>query len=216
LSWKTDTNHRFRINPDLVKNYFDKKQKLMFSRDSATREEIALLKYIILNKGSKVLDLGCGNGRWAFLLKDNIKKYVGVDFSSNFIEKARKKIKESHVEFICTPAEEYMSEEKFDLILVIGLLTYLNDEQIIKLSDNIRKMMTKGGRLIVRNVTLGEGNIKRKFFNRETHFIKKLFGRYGYQVIRRSIHEELNFFKNFRLIHKGFIENTGYVFYVFE
>ena len=188
----------------------------MFKRDSASREEAALLKYIILNKDSKVLDLGCGNGRWAFLLKDKIRKYVGVDFSPNFIEKARKKIKESHVEFICAPAEEYMSEEKFDLILVIGLLTYLNDEQVIKLSNNIRKMMTKGGRLIVRNVTLGEGNINRKFFNRKTNLIEKFFRRYDYQVIRRSVHEELNFFKDFSLIHKGFIKHTGYVFYVFE
>jgi ubiquinone/menaquinone biosynthesis C-methylase UbiE len=48
-----------------------------------------------LNKGVKILELGCGTGRLAKLLYDNgYKNYKGVDFSRVAIENARKHAKD--------------------------------------------------------------------------------------------------------------------------
>jgi ubiquinone/menaquinone biosynthesis C-methylase UbiE len=41
----------------------------------------------LIPKNCKVLDAGCGYGRWA----NQFTNYTGIDFSPDFIEKARKK-----------------------------------------------------------------------------------------------------------------------------
>ena len=43
----------------------------------------------------KVLDLGCGNGRLFFALKDKGIEYIGVDNSEKLVEEARKKSPET-------------------------------------------------------------------------------------------------------------------------
>ena len=215
--WRTDQNREFKIKPESVKSYFDKTQSLVFGEDSARKEEEALLPFININSDSKVLDLGCGNGRWAEILVDKCKQYVGVDFSNKFVQNAREKYKEyKTVKFICLPAQDYLVDEQYDLILVIGLITYMNDEEIIKLSANCKKMLNNGGRLILRNVTLCDNHCNRKVYNYKPNIINKWMGKTAYQVIRRSREEELSVFKNFRLLHEQQIKGTGYTFYVFE
>jgi hypothetical protein len=53
-------------------------------------------------------------------------------------------------------------------------------------------------------------------YNYRPNFIKRLIGKPGYQLIRRSIKEELKLFKKFELLHMQQIEGTGYTFYVFK
>ncbi len=45
-------------------------------------------------KDVKVLDAGCGYGRWCEIFDK--EKYTGIDFSPDFIEKAKKKYPEYH------------------------------------------------------------------------------------------------------------------------
>jgi ubiquinone/menaquinone biosynthesis C-methylase UbiE len=89
MNWKSDKNKKFRINSEVVKNYFNKKQSLVFTDEKAKHEEKELLKVIKLSPNANVLDLGCGDGRWANLLENKIQKYVGVDFSEVFVKKAK-------------------------------------------------------------------------------------------------------------------------------
>ena len=152
--WRADETHRFRINPEKLIYYFDKTQSLNFSEEKAHIEEEALLPFININLHSRVLDLGCGNGRWGKILAGRCYEYVGVDVSKKFLESAQRNIASPNARFVCLPAQEYCVDEQYDLILVIGLMTYLNDEDIVKLSANCRKMLGNGGRLILRNVSL--------------------------------------------------------------
>lgn len=62
---------------------------------SITREkildEISFLFDDYVIPGDKILDLGCGNGRFFELLEDKDINYIGVDFSEKLIEIAKKK-----------------------------------------------------------------------------------------------------------------------------
>lgn len=214
--WKNDENKEFRINPELVKRYFNKTLSLVFGKKDAEKEKIALLPFINITKESKVLDLGCGNGRWADILVKRCAKYVGVDFSEGFIRAAQKRIKNENVKFICLPAQDYLIDEQYDSILAIGLITYMNDEEIKKLSVNCKKMLKKGGRLILRNVVLENGQVYRRVFDRKSNFLRKLLRKPDYQIIRRNMKEELSLFREFRLVYTQRIEETGYRFYIFE
>ena len=214
--WRADEAHRFKINPKKLLYYFDKTQSLNFPEEKARVEEEALLPFININLRSRVLDLGCGNGRWAKILADKCLEYVGVDVSKKFLESAQQSIANPNAKFICMPAQDYCVDEQYDLILVIGLMTYLNDEDIVKLSINCRKMLSSNGRLILRNVSLRDNPCRRMVYDRKPSILYRLMGVPCYQVIRRNREEELSFFRDFRLIHEQQIENTGYTFYVFE
>lgn len=114
------------------------------------------------------------------------------------------------------PAQDYCVDEQYDLILVVGLMTYMNDKDVVKLSANCRKMLSSRGRLILRNVSLRDNRCRRMVYDRKPSFLKRLLGAPCYQLIRRNREEELSFFSNFSLIHEGQIEGTGYNFYIFE
>ena len=143
------------------------------------------------------------------------KEYVGIDFSSKLLEKARRDMPEESTCFMCLPAQYYCEDDKYDLILVIGLMSYLDDEDIARMAGNCRKMLAVGGRLIVRNITLTDNSCSRKVYDYQPNALLRLLGETGYQVIRRSREVELSFFGDFHLIHEQQIKDTGYTLYVF-
>lgn len=214
--WKSDQDGTFAIDQSVVRSYFNKTMSLVFDENSASLEEKALLPYLNLTKDSSVLDMGCANGRWARLLLPQISHYVGIDFSERFINSARAKFGDLNCEFHAMPAEDFISETQFDLILCIGLMTYMNDSSIQRLSDNCKKMLKHSGRLIVRNVVLKDGDGDRKVYDRKPNLLRRLLGRPRYQIIRRSVRKEMDFFRAFELFHHASIPETGYHFYVFK
>ena len=69
------------LNAVLLGNQQDSKHS-----DLRNKKELTLLKSFINDfKGLSVLDIGCGMGRWANNLKNEVKLYHGIDFSENFI-----------------------------------------------------------------------------------------------------------------------------------
>lgn len=69
--------------------------------------------------GCKVLDLGCGAGRFANLLGDKAGVYIGVDASIEMISVAQKKY--SNFKFIHSDIIDFKTEDNsWDLILLMG------------------------------------------------------------------------------------------------
>jgi ubiquinone/menaquinone biosynthesis C-methylase UbiE len=216
MNWLPDDEQSFKINPNIIRNYFNKKADLVFSEDAAQYEENKLIEYLKNKKDLKVLDLGCGNGRWAGILRHKIQRYVGIDFSETFIRQAQKVYNDENIyEFKCMPAQEYAVNEKYDIIFIIGLLTYMNNEEILVMIENIKRMLHQGGMIFVRNVTIRDDKASQKFYNRRLNIFERMFGRMKYQLIRRSPENEIAFFKDFSLTERGYIQNTNYIFYIF-
>ncbi|MEE3716469.1 glycosyltransferase [Tumidithrix elongata RA019] len=102
--------------------------------------DIQKLHQYLVPKGSKVLEVGCGTGSLLAAVKPSLG--VGIDFSPSAIEIAKDKSQTSHQEsqtsglsFYCLDAEtltpEDLNSEKFDFILLAGVLGYLNDIQSV-------------------------------------------------------------------------------------
>lgn len=215
--WKVDNGRVFLVDQKTVASFFNKTQSLMFSKKSALSEEKTILPLITVNEKSRVLDLGCGDGRWGKILIPKCKEYVGIDISQEFIGKAQQENRgNSQVRFYCFPVQEYLSNDKYDLILLIGLITYMNDEDIIKMANNCRKMLANGGKLVLRSIPIEDVGIKRKVYFRKPNFIMRLLGVNDYQIIRRSVDEELRLFNLFDLDNCLSIDETGYKVYIFK
>ncbi len=91
---------------------------------SATRREIwEEMKFLFdfLKKGDRVLDLGCGNGRWYPLFKEKEVDYFGVDFSEKLVAIAKKTFPEA--KFLVANALSLPFENHFfDKIYSIAVL----------------------------------------------------------------------------------------------
>lgn len=77
---------------------------------------------------ARVLDVGCGSGRVGeFVLAAGAERYVGIDFSEPMIEMARERLARFG-ERVTLIKDDFLSvtfEEKFDVILALGLFDYL-------------------------------------------------------------------------------------------
>ncbi len=109
-----------------------------------------------LDPDSIALDLGGGNGYWAFRLASRVREVHVVDFCAPLIESGRRKARDrgvSNVWFTHAAAQDYESARPFDLIFVSGLLIYLDDADLARLASRIADYSRNGTTLILRDGT---------------------------------------------------------------
>ena len=102
-----------------------------------------------LNKGEKVLDLGCGNGRWYELFRDKEVDYFGVDNSENLIEIARQNFSGAKF-FVGDALNLTFPDSFFDKAYLIALLHHIPSEYFrIRLLQEVKRVLKKEGILIL-------------------------------------------------------------------
>lgn len=103
-----------------------------------------------LKEGS-VLDLGCGAGAYAELLQKRGLKVTGLDNSEVAVERAKIRVPEAHFEvFDLNHLDEYTSD-KFDLVLDVRTLAFIEDEQ--KYLRAVRRFLKPKGYFILQIFT---------------------------------------------------------------
>ncbi|MEI6095509.1 MAG: class I SAM-dependent methyltransferase [Gammaproteobacteria bacterium] len=110
-----------------------------------TSEYIA--SQINASANDRVLDIGCGTSTILRYLPQVY--YLGIDSNPKYILKARNFFGESG-DFQCKSVDDFNIEstQKFDRILLIGVLHHLTDEQILSLMLKIKDLLSVEGQLI--------------------------------------------------------------------
>jgi len=137
-------------------------------------ENVALYRFLkelkFLNKfgkfGGNYLDLGCGTGNFLFEWRDKFDNLIGIDFSSSFVDIAKKqnknfkniKIYKANV----LDFESCIDDKKFKFIFVGGCFMYLKDEDVSMLISKLFKRLENGGVLIFREPTTTQKRIYEK------------------------------------------------------
>jgi cyclopropane fatty-acyl-phospholipid synthase-like methyltransferase len=95
--------------------------------------------------GSRILDIGCGEGYILNFLSHNID-YVGYDISSPYIEYAKEKFR-GRGRFVNARVSEMKLNENelFDIVLATGLLHHLDDREGVDLFKVGYNCLGKGG-----------------------------------------------------------------------
>jgi cyclopropane fatty-acyl-phospholipid synthase-like methyltransferase len=185
-------------------------------RDKLEKQEIR--KHIDFGTDRKILDLGCGVGRITMDLAKDVDFIVGVDYSQSLIDIASREAEKSgftNIEFICASSYDFQHNEKFDVAVVLGLFSYMNDDNVVKTIKNISRHLKKGGK-----VTLKESvGLEERF-----EVIDKFSDELGtiYNSIYRTPTTLIRLFEEngFKVVHsKKFFQHrkeTGMWFFVFR
>jgi ubiquinone/menaquinone biosynthesis C-methylase UbiE len=134
--------------------YQDKHPDLAERRDHAEKERVMPL--LELDGKQRLLDLGCGSGRWAEALAPSVSHYHGIDLSHGLVEYARGRFKgDSHMRFSVGSVDAFslasLGEDRpFDRVLCSGVLIYLNDEEVLQALTCIARACAPGSVLVFR------------------------------------------------------------------
>ena len=141
-----------------------RKHSLMFDRWSKKYDRSVLQRIIFnkshnvffremtpfLKKDLKVLDVGCGTGKFAFRLSDLYKGLMvhGVDISKDMIKNARAKLRDEGIEFKVGDVEELPYEaDTFDVITCSNSFHhYPNQKRAV---TEMHRVLKDEGKLII-------------------------------------------------------------------
>ncbi|WP_406660438.1 class I SAM-dependent methyltransferase [Methanolobus sp. ZRKC3] len=106
-------------------------------------------EFMSSSSSSRLLDAGCGNGRYSLPLS---RKYdvVGIDVSANAISKAQTYIKKSGHDallLVSTITDLPFSENSFDAVICYGVLQHLLEHERKQTVDEFRRVLKPGALL---------------------------------------------------------------------
>lgn len=118
-----------------------------------TRREVKkiVLPLLAENPELQILEVGCGTGQ---LIKEISEQYpgvhyLGIDVAQNMVEIAAKDNTGKNVSFQHCPVEDFMSEEKYDVILCTHAFPYFPEKaEVLKKMAGLCK---EKGRVIIAN-----------------------------------------------------------------
>jgi len=112
----------------------------------------ALLEAAQLRAGQQVLDLACGTGTLAILIKQTHQDVVvtGVDGDAKILETARKKVSQANVKIAFDEALSYelpYPDETFDRVVSSLFFHHLTRKNKMRTFSEIKRVLVKGGEL---------------------------------------------------------------------
>lgn len=101
-----------------------------------------------VGKGDSVLDIGCGNGFLADLVKGKVKSYAGIDTSSTFVEEAKKRFKnEVNCVFYNESSRKHLRRKiKYDRIFLMDVSEHMTDKIFLEVLKDMRILLKKNGK----------------------------------------------------------------------
>jgi len=140
----------------------------------------------------RIIDLGCGAGRFAMFLKmHSIKDYIGIDFSSVRIKRAKEYV--SNFDFL---EMNLKSRECIDLFLNFDIFFLLEVLEHVRADISIIKSVPVD-KIIILSVPSYAGNSHVRFFSS----LEEVIGRYGqYITYQKAVILFLNGGKRFFIL----------------
>ncbi|MGE9296787.1 MAG: class I SAM-dependent methyltransferase [Puniceicoccales bacterium] len=94
----------------------------------------------------RVLEVGCGAGFTLQYAGEAFESYVGIDYSQKLIDYATANLETDRHAFHCCDAFDFQPSAPFDLVLMIGVLHHVDDDE--KLLRQLKTYLAPGGWLV--------------------------------------------------------------------
>ncbi|PIU14685.1 hypothetical protein COT20_02610 [bacterium (Candidatus Gribaldobacteria) CG08_land_8_20_14_0_20_39_15] len=137
--------------------------------------EIATL-FDYIKKGGKVLDLGCGNGRFVKIIKEKGGEYFGTDVSEKLIETAKKNYPNEKFQ-INEPLKLLFFDGYFDIIYSIAVFHHIPAKELrLRFLEEAKRVLKLSGLLVL---TVWKPKDKQEKCLKIKFLAKKIFGLSG-------------------------------------
>ena len=149
------------IDPDEVKNFFADRANRELESDLSIvlfqdkenseqrhiEEKKLLLEHIDVS-GKKILEVGCGIGRWVEALHDKCESFLGIDYTEDLIDIANETYDYDNCKFQLMSAtdikaDELLIEPPFDIVIFSGFLMYINDDDLEIIMEEVNSVCTE-------------------------------------------------------------------------
>src|ERR1700733_13075369 len=125
-----------------------------YNRAIHLEQRLALEPWLKVNPGTRVLDVGCGIGRWSRLLAARGADVTGVDLSPTMIAQAQQRAAAEGVADRCRFQVQDLSTldvgERFDLVLGVTVLQHILDPGALRAAlAAMTTHLAPGGRMIL-------------------------------------------------------------------
>ena len=149
-----------------------------------------ILKYLKLDKGSKILDAACGKGRHSIEIEKQGYKVLGIDLSKNSIKKAKKN-ENKNLNFlihdISTPLKTEF-DAVFNLFTSFG---YNSNQKDLDILHAIEKNLKTGGIGVIDFFNINK--VKKDLIENEIIFKKNIKFRIERKIYEDHINKSISF-----------------------
>lgn len=117
-------------------------------------EQTTVTPLLAVQPTDRLLDIGCGVGRWAAALEGDFGDYLGIDFSAELLRLAEARGLQG-AQFQRLAAQEISAATlrhagPFEVFICSGILIYLNDGDVTKLASQLAALAAPGARVYLR------------------------------------------------------------------
>lgn len=117
-------------------------------------QRLALEPWMDVAPGARVLDVGCGIGRWSTLLAARGASVTGIDLSPTMIAQAERRALEEDVagrcRFLVQDLAQLQAGERFDLVLGVTVLQHILDPEALRSAvRRMRDHLAPSGRIVL-------------------------------------------------------------------
>ncbi|WP_067726340.1 class I SAM-dependent methyltransferase [Oceanobacillus damuensis] len=138
FNWKSESASEW----DNRAAFWNKKSRDMW--DNGSRKDIVPLLSSHLKQGSKVLDIGCGDGYGTTKLYQSGFQVTGIDLSEEMIRLANTRRKERNISFMQGDVNEIPFEDNyFDAVMAINVLEWV--ENPLQAINELKRVVKDGG-----------------------------------------------------------------------
>lgn len=113
----------------------------------ANKENALILKFLKENNISndiKILDVGCGYGRFLTLLSSKGYNITGVDANNEIVQANRMK------GFNCVSVDEFRNtNEKYDMVMMCHVIEHMSPSDLLQFMDYYMSFLKRNGKLII-------------------------------------------------------------------
>lgn len=114
----------------------------MFMSKVYAQEDNKVLE--LVGSATKILDYGCGLGRYLYRLNKTGQFIMGVDINPKIV-----KLHQEKGFNVCLPQDFYTKKQSFDCIILSHIIEHINPNNLMIFMDRIIEKLDVGGKLII-------------------------------------------------------------------